>query len=97
MDFNVPSHPSVCVPGGGSGSSVHVHEHRRHLHQLPVGPRSAPGLPGDTALHRSSAATGDGEPETGESAAPETGESAAPGKTKTGHETRNTMIKDEIR
>lgn len=62
------SHPSVCVPGGGSGCSVHVHEHRRRLHQLPVRPRSAPGLPGDAALHRSSAATRDGEPETGESA-----------------------------
>lgn len=59
---------SICVPGSGSGCVVHVHEHRRHLHQLPVGPGSASGLPGDAALHRGSAATGDGEPETGESA-----------------------------
>lgn len=53
-------------PGRSSGRALHVHEHRRHLHQLPVGPGSAPGLPGDAALHRGPAAAGDGEPETGE-------------------------------
>lgn len=60
---------TLCVsvfPGRSSGRALHVHEHRRHLHQLPVGPGSAPGLPRDTALHRGPAAAGDGEPETGE-------------------------------
>lgn len=55
--------------GGGSGGPLPVHEHRRHLHQLPVGPRPAPGLPGDAALHRGAAAARDREPETGEEGA----------------------------
>lgn len=60
---------SVCVPGRGSGCVIHVYEHCWGIHQLPVGPGSASGLPGDAALHRGSAATRDGEPETGESTA----------------------------
>ena len=57
----------VCVSGSSSGCVVHVYEHRGDLHQLPVGPGSAPGLSGDAALHRGSAAARDGKPETGES------------------------------
>lgn len=56
----------LCVLDSSSVCVVHVHEHCWDIHQLPVWPRSAAGLPRDAALHRSSAATRDREPETGE-------------------------------
>lgn len=42
-----------------------MYEHSWDLHQLPVGPRPAPGLPGDAEVRGGPAAPGDGKPETG--------------------------------
>lgn len=54
-----------CPTGPGPGGAIHVHEHSWDLHQLPVGPRPAPGLPGDTEVCGGQATPGDREPKTG--------------------------------
>lgn len=54
-----------CLPGPGPGGAIHVHEHSWDLHQLPVRPRPAPGLPGDTEVCGGQATPGDREPKTG--------------------------------
>lgn len=54
-----------CLTGPGPGGAIHVHEHSWDLHQLPVGPRPAPGLPGDTEVCGGEATPGDREPKTG--------------------------------
>ena len=53
------------VPGCGPGCVIHVHEHSWDLHQLPVRPGPAPGLPGDAEVCGGQAAAGDGKPKTG--------------------------------